>query len=61
MQRVSRERESRILRTENFAKICFHRILQIEPQLLFLFSDLKRMFIGKKFSADEGAIAETEA
>lgn len=33
----------------------------LAPGDFFLFSDLKRMLAGKKFSADEEVIAETEA
>ncbi|KAM8703159.1 hypothetical protein ACLKA7_007868 [Drosophila subpalustris] len=33
----------------------------LAPSDFFLFSDLKRMLAGKKFSADEEVIAETEA
>ena len=33
----------------------------LAPSDFFLFSDLKRMFAGKKFRADEEVIAETEA
>ena len=48
----------------NWASNCLpiHHILQIQaPSDFFLFSDLKRMFAGKKFKSNDEVIAETEA